>query len=172
MPNQHNINIVESLTEKLKKASSIYVTDYLGLSVEEVTELRRNFFKNGVEYTVVKNTLAKISAKNANLENIDDMLTGPTAVAITYDDPTTPAKVIKEFNKNHKLPEVKGFIFEGKIMDRDSFMQIANLPSEEELLTKLVADLSSPMTKVVFALKSSMSNFVNVLNNLKETKQS
>ena len=103
MPNQHNINIVESLTEKLKKASSIYVTDYLGLSVEEVTELRRNFFKNGVEYTVVKNTLAKISAKNADLENIDDMLTGPTAVAITYDDPTTPAKVIKEFNKNHKF---------------------------------------------------------------------
>ncbi len=62
MPNQHNINIVESLTEKLKKASSIYVTDYLGLSVEEVTELRRNFFKKGVEYIVVKNSLAKISA--------------------------------------------------------------------------------------------------------------
>ena len=74
MPNQHNINAVESLTEKFKKASSIYVTDYLGLSVEEVTELRKKFFENGVEYKVVKNTLAKISAKNAELENIDEML--------------------------------------------------------------------------------------------------
>ncbi len=172
MPNQHNINAVESLTEKFKKASSIYVTDYLGLSVEEVTELRKKFFENGVEYKVVKNTLAKISAKNAELENIDEMLSGPTAVAITYDDPTSPARIIKDFTSKRSLPEVKGFIFEGKVMDIESFTKIANLTSKEQLFTRLVADISSPMTKVVFALKNSMSNVLNVLNNLKETKQS
>lgn len=172
MPNQHNISAVEGLTDKLKKAKSIYVTDYLGLSVADVTELRRKFYESGVEYTVVKNTLAKISSKEAELADIDDMLTGPSAIAISYDDPTLPARVIKEFKKDHKLPEVKGFIFEGKVMDRVSFTQIANLPSHEELLTKLVADLSSPMTKIVLALKNSMNNMVNVLNNLKETKQS
>ncbi|MFQ6606986.1 MAG: 50S ribosomal protein L10 [Fidelibacterota bacterium] len=172
MPNPQKIDLVEGLSEKLKRATGIYVTDYLGLTVEDITELRRKLFENEIEYTVVKNTLAKISARNANLANIDDMLTGPTALALTYDDPTSPARVIKEFKQERDLPEVKGFIFEGKVMDQASFNSIANLPSRDQLLTQLIVGLSSPLTKIVFALKNSLSNVVHILNNLKETKQS
>jgi len=94
MPNKKNIEQVSELTEKLEKAKSIYFTDYLGLDVGNLTELRAEFFKNSVEYYVAKNTLLKIAADNNKIEGLDKFLNGPTAIAISYDEPTIPAKII------------------------------------------------------------------------------
>ena len=170
MPNQQNIETVDSITSKFQEATGIYFTDYLGLNVKDITELRSKFTADHVEFRVIKNTLAKLSAEKAGLEDLKDVFDGPTAVALSYDDPAVPARIIKQFRKEHDLPELKAFIFEGKLMDKAAFDLVANLPSKEILLGKLVGGLSSPMSKLASMLRDSMSSFVNVLNNLKGSK--
>ena len=125
---------------------------------------------NKVEYKVTKNTLLKLAAEKNDLTGLDKYLNKSTAIALSYDDPTSPAKVIKDFTKENDLPEVKGIVFEGEVLDGSEFKRFANVPSKEESLAKMIALLRSPLTKVAFALKSPMTSFGNVLNNLKENK--
>ena len=101
---------------------------------------------------------------------MDEVFDGPTAVAFSFEDPTVPARIIKEIKKDHDLPEMKAFVFDGKVMDKASFHAVSNLPSQEILLTKLVNGLSSPMTKLASTLNGAMSDFANVLTNLKKSK--
>jgi len=170
MPSTKNITQVEELTDKLKRAKAIYITEYLGLNVESITKLRKEFHINKVEYKVTKNTLLKLAAEKNDLAGLDKYLNKSTAIALSYDDPTSPAKVIKDFTKENDLPEVKGIVFEGEVLDGSEFKRFANVPSKEESLAKMIALLRSPLTKVAFALKSPMTSFGNVLNNLKENK--
>ncbi|MDP6966215.1 MAG: 50S ribosomal protein L10, partial [Candidatus Marinimicrobia bacterium] len=149
-----------------------YFTDYLGLDVADITDLRKKLLDGGVEYRVVKNTLVKLATQNAGIDGLNDVFEGSTAIAFSYDDATAPAKVLHEFTQTHDLPQLKAFIFEGEVMDKSVFTKIATLPSKETLLTKLVGGLSSPMSKMSSMLKSPMINIVNVLNSLKETKES
>ena len=99
MPNKKNIKSVEVLKEKLSKAKSIYFTDYLGLNVSDVTSLRKSFYESGVEYLVVKNTLLKIASSENKIKLDDDLFSGSTAIAVSYDEPVLAAKVIKNFLK-------------------------------------------------------------------------
>ena len=99
MPSNKNLEAVKNLTEKLDKANAIYFTDYLGLDVVSITKLRKEFVSNDVEFTIANNTLIKLAAKDVGIEGLDDFLNGPTAMALSYDDPTNPAKVIKNFLK-------------------------------------------------------------------------
>ena len=170
MPSQKNIDEVTQLTEKLDKATAVYFTDYLGLDVLSVTELRSEFFEASVEFKVVKNTLLKLAANNINLEGLDDFLIGSTAIAISYDEPTAPAKVLKKFTENHDKPEVKAILFDGELLDGSEYKKFANLPTKDELLTKLVVILNSPITLLARTLFSPMTIFVNGLNNLKIKK--
>ena len=170
MPNQHNIQMVEFYSDKFQKASAVYFTDYLGLDVKDITDLRKRFTADGIEFNVIKNTLAKLSVHNAGIQGLDEVFDGPTAVAFSFEDPTVPARIIKEFKKDHDLPEMKAFVFDGKVMDKASFHAVSNLPSQEILLTKLVNGLSSPMTKLASTLNGAMSDFANVLTNLKKSK--
>lgn len=170
MPNSKNIELLAELKDKLSRAKAVYFTDYLGLDVSSITDLRSQFFNADVEYTVAKNTLLKIAAKENNIEGIDKFLTGPTAIAISYDEPSSPAKVIMAFSKEHNKPNVKGILFEGNVLSGDEFQRIANLPSKPELLSQLVSMFQSPLTKLVGTLSAPMMNTVNVLNNLKEQK--
>tara|TARA_Y100001970_G_scaffold268823_1_gene360530 strand:- start:158 stop:676 length:519 start_codon:yes stop_codon:yes gene_type:complete len=170
MPSTKNINQLEELTDKLSRAKAIYITEYLGLNVEDITKLRKDFHSSEVEYKVTKNTLLKLAAEKNNLKGLDQYLNKSTAIALSYDDPTTPAKVIKNFTKENDLPEVKGIVFEGEVLDGSEFKRFANIPTKEESLAKMIALLRSPLTKVVWALKSPMSNFGNILNNLKDNK--
>ena len=147
MPNKQNLEIVDFFSQKFEKASGIYFTDYLGLSVKDITELRSKLTNDGIEFCVIKNTLAEISSKNAGMSGLESVFKGPTAVLFAYDDPTIPARIIKEFRKNHELPEVKAFVLDRKVMDKSSFAAVANLPTREVLLTKFVSGLSSPMSK-------------------------
>ena len=170
MPNKKNISNVKELTDKLSRAKSIYFTDYLGLNVSDVTSLRKKFFDSNVEYLVVKNTLLKIASDQNKIRLGDELFSGSTAIAISYDEPVLAAKVIKDFLKDHDLPSIKGVLFEGSYLPASEFEKIANLPSKEESLTKIVVMLKSPVQNIVNLLNSPMVKLVNVLNGLKETK--
>ncbi len=170
MPSQKNLDEVTQLTEKLDKATAVYFTDYLGLDVSSITELRSEFFKASVEFKVVKNTLLKLAAKNINLEGLDDFLVGSTAIAISYDEPTAPAKVLKKFTEDHDKPEVKAILFDGEVLEGSEYKKFANLPTKDELLTKLVMMLNSPITMLARTLNAPMTNLVSGLNNLKNEK--
>ena len=170
MPNKKNISNVKDLTDKLSRAKSIYFTDYLGLNVSDVTSLRKKFFDSNVEYLVVKNTLLKIASDQNEISLGDELFSGSTAIAISYDEPVLAAKVIKGFLKDHDLPSIKGILFEGSYLPASDFEKIANLPSKEESLAKIIVMLKSPLQNIVNLLNSPMIKLVNVLNGLKETK--
>ena len=170
MPNQKNISTVKELSDKLSRAKSIYFTDYLGLNVSDVTSLRKKFFESGIEYLVVKNTLLRIASGESKLELGDELFYGSTAIAISYDEPVSAAKIIKGFLKDHDLPNIKGILFEGSYLPASEFSKISNLPSKEESLTKFVVMLKSPVQNIANLLSSPMVSLVNVLNGLKKSK--
>ena len=172
MPSNKNLESVKSLTEKLDKAKAIYFTDYLGLDVVSITKLRKEFVSNDVEFTIAKNTLIKLAAKDVGMDGIDDFLSGPTAMAVSYEDPTNPAKVIKDFLKDFDKPAVKGMILDGQVFPAEEFDKIANLPSKEQLLSKLVGMLNSPLSKLSSTLGSPVSGLLGTLEQLNSKKGS
>jgi len=170
MPNKKNISSVVDLSEKLSKAQSIYFTNYLGLNVSDVTSLRKKFYENGVEYLVVKNTLLKIASSKNKIELGDELFSGSTAIALSYDEPVKAAKIIKEFLKDHELPTVKGVLFEGAFLDSSQFDKIANLPSKDESLTRLAIMLKSPVQSFSNLLSSPILSLLNVLRGIERSK--
>ena len=170
MPSKKNINNAKVLTEKLSRAKSIYFTDFLGLDVSDVTSLRKKFFESGIDYLVVKNTLLKIASLENKIELNDEIFSGSTAVAVSYDEPAEAAKIIKDFLKDHDLPSVKGILFEGSFLGSEQFDKIANLPGKDESLTKLVMMLNSPVQNLANLLSSPMVNLVNVLKGVEKNK--
>jgi large subunit ribosomal protein L10 len=170
MPSIKNLETVKSLTEKLGKANAIYFTDYLGLDVVSITKLRKEFVSNDIEFTIAKNTLIKLAAKDAGMQGLDKFLNGPTAMALSYNDPTNPAKVIKNFLKDFDKPAVKGMILDGQVFEGEEFEKIASLPSKEQLLSKLVGMLNSPMSKLSSTLGSPVSGLLGALEQLNSKK--
>ena len=170
MPSQKNQDEVTQLMEKLEKANAVYFTDFLGLDVPSITELRTEFFKASIEFKVAKNTLLKLAAKNINLEGLDDFLVGSTAIAISYDEPTLPAKILKKFTEDHDKPKVKAILFDGEVLKGSEYLKFASLPTKDESLTMLVMMLNSPITILARTLSAPMTNLVNGLNNLKNDK--
>ena len=170
MPSSKNIEQVKELKETFSKAKAIYFTEYHGLNVGDITKLRSEFFKADVGYKVAKNTLIKLAAEQNKISGLDEVLIGSTAIAIAYNEPVAPAKVIKEFTKDNDLPTVKGILFDGEFLPGEEFKKLANMPSKEELLSQLVAMLNSPLQKLVSTLIAPIQNAVGVLNNLKEKK--
>tara|TARA_Y100001936_G_C15983315_1_gene618025 strand:- start:21 stop:539 length:519 start_codon:yes stop_codon:yes gene_type:complete len=171
MANERKIDIVKDTTEKLKNSSGVYFTKYTGIDVPTITKLRKSFRENDVDYTVTKNTLTKLAAKDAGLEGLfDEILTGQVGIAYS-DDPTAPAKVIKSFKKeNDDLLEILGLFFDGKLYSSDKYKEFANMPSKEESLAKMIMMINQPMTKFVSTLNGSIGSLLGVLNNLKNTK--
>ena len=170
MPSNKNLKEVKSLTEKLDKANAIYFTDYLGLDVVSITKLRKEFVSKDVEFTIAKNTLIKLAAKDVGIDGLDEFLSGPTAIALSYNDPTGPAKVIKSFLKDFDKPSVKGMILDGQIFQAEEFEKIANLPTREQLLSQLVGMLNSPMSKLSSTLGSPLSGLLGTLKQLNSKK--
>ena len=170
MPNKKNIDDLKSLTDSMGKAKAVYFTEFHGLDVGSITRLRGEFYKAGVEYRVAKNTLLKLAAKQNNIDGLDSLLKGSTAIAISYDEPVSPAKIIKEFTSDNDLPNVKGILFDGDLLPGEDFKRLADMPSKEELLSKLLSLLHSPLQKLLMTVDSPMQKFVRGLNVLKEKK--
>ena len=170
MPNLKNIEKVKELSGSFKKAKAIYFTEYHGLNVEQITKLRIMFFKENIEYKVAKNTLIKIALKDSEISDLNNSLSGAPAVAVAYDEPVSPAKIIKEFRKDFDLPNVKGILFEGQYFEGEHYKKFADLLSKEELVSKFAIMLNSPMSKLLSTINAPMQNLVGLLNSLKQTK--
>lgn len=146
--------VVQEIADKLQRASACIVVDYRGLRVDEVTELRDKFRAAGVDYKVYKNTLVRrAAAQVGSMEKFDDVnLIGTNAIAFSYDDPMTPAKIINDFAKTHPKLEFKMGYVEGEFYEAEGLKQLAGIPSKEELIAKLLGSLKAPMSNFVYLL--------------------
>ena len=173
MPTPQKTAIINELTRKFQDSSGIYLTKYTGMNVAQATDLREQFRKNEVSYFVSKNTLTKIAAKNAGYEDkLDDLLSGQIGIAYVSNDPTAPARVIRNFEKMNKDAslEVVGLVFEGELFTPDKYKELADLPTRDELLAKFVGSINQPMTKLAGTLSGAMSKLSMVLSSLKANK--
>lgn len=149
--------IVAELTEKLKNAASGVIVDYKGINVEQDTNLRKSFREAGVEYSVIKNTLLRFAVKEAGLSELENVLEGTTALAISNDDEVAPAKVFKDFLKDNAGLEIGGFkagFSDGKVLSVAEVEELANIPSREVLITKVACGLNSIIASLAFAIKA------------------
>ena len=164
MPNQKNIEVVENLTNKFRNSSALYFTKYTGMNVDQAASLRMKFIDNDVDFLVSKNTLSKIAAKNAGFDNLfDSILSGQIAIAYANSDPTSPARVIKDFSKENESFEVVGLYFDGYLYDPSKYKELANLPTKDVLLAKFVYALNSPMSKMALLLNASMTKLAGTI---------
>ncbi|MEI6286503.1 MAG: 50S ribosomal protein L10 [Bacillota bacterium] len=163
--------IVVELKQKFSAAKGAVLTDYKGLTVAQDTKLRRKMRDAGVEYRVIKNTMARLAADELGITGMSAILEGTTAVALSYTDPVAPAKVISEFVKEVKTYKVKGGILDGKFIDIDGVKTLANLPSRDVLLAMVCGTLQAPIAGFVRALQGNISNLVYALNAVREQKE-
>lgn len=146
--------VVAEIKEKLVAAKSVVLIDYRGLTVAEVTELRNQCRKAGVEYAVLKNTMVNLAAKEAGIEGLDEFLKGPTAVAFGMEDAVAPAKVLTEFIKKTKKTEVKCGLLDGQILDAAGVEALAAIPSREVLIAKIMGSMMSAVSKFVYVVEA------------------
>jgi len=151
---QEKMQLVADVAGKMKESAATVLTDYRGLTVAEVTELRRKLREAGIEFRVVKNTLIRRATAIAELTELDEHLTGPTAIAFSKDDAVAPAKVIMEFAKTNENLKVKAGIVEGKVVGFDQIKALADLPSREGLLSMLLSVLQAPIRNFALAVKA------------------
>lgn len=145
---------VNEVVEKMNAANSLVVVDYLGLSVAEVTELRKQLREAGVEFKVIKNTIMRRALDSQDLEYHEEVFQGPTAVAFGMEDAVAPAKILSDFAKKAEALELKGGILEGKVLSKEEIQQIAKLPNREGLLSMLLSVLQAPVRNVAYAVKA------------------
>ncbi len=163
--------LVAELHEKLQRATAAILTDYKGLNVAEITTLRDNLAAQGVEFKVVKNTLMRIAAKGTGAELVESLLKGTNAVAIAYDDPSVPAKILKAFGKQNEKLKVKGGVLGTRVLTVEDVLALADLPTREELLAKLLGTLHAVPTALVRVLSGVPRAFVGVLAAIQREKE-
>ena len=144
--------VVEQIRQDLSNAKAAILVDYRGLTVEEDTALRRNLRQAGVKYQVLKNTLIKRAADMLGEEALDPYLNGPTAVAFSFDDPVAPAKIVNDCIKSTKKMEMKAGFVEGKFCDAKELAAIAELPSKEMLIAKILGSFNAPICNFLYCL--------------------
>lgn len=145
---------VNEIVEKMNAANSIVVVDYLGLSVAQVTELRKQLREAGVEFKVIKNTIMRRVLDTLELNYHEEVFQGPTAVAFGMEDAVAPAKILSDFAKTADALELKGGVIEGKVLSKDEIKKIAQLPNREGLLSMLLSVLQAPVRNVAYAVKA------------------
>ena len=158
---------IDALTAKLAEARAIYVTDYQGLTVGKVTDLRRRLRKAGVEYVVVKNTLALRALQAASVPGLEAHVTGPTAFALSQGDAAIAAKVLTDFAKEFEKPSLKAAIVDGRAVSPEQVKRLAQLPPREVLLGELAGALQAPLAGFVGALTGLLSTFVGAVEALR-----
>ncbi len=162
---------VAELKDLLTSSKGVVLVDYCGLTVAEDTELRSKMREAGVKYMVAKNTFIRIAAKEAGIEGLDAYLEHNTAVAFSAEDPVAPAKILNDFSKDHKALEIKAGILDGKVIGLDEVKAVAELPSREELLAKLVGSMQAPISGLVNVLQGTIRNFVYTLEAVRQKKE-
>lgn len=162
--------IINDLSQTFKSSPSIFVVEYKGLSVKEIEKLRKGVKNANADLKVVKNSLLKKASEETDIEKINDLFQGPTAVAICEEDSPKVAKVFVDSLDDLPALKIKGGIVEGKVVDFEEIKQISKLPSREELISKFITLLSVPMSNVATTLKQMQTKVVYVLNAVKDKK--
>lgn len=178
MPSQKNVSAVKDLESKLMGAQAVYLADYAGLTVKEQTMLRDKVREAGGELVIAKNRLLKIAIKNTLYEQdglpreFEEFLRGPSATLFATGDPIAPLKALVDFAKKQEqeLPKVKSGILDKKVLSITEVLQLAALPSRQELLAKLLSTLSNPARNLVSVLSAPTRNLVYALSAIKERK--
>lgn len=167
--------LVQEISDKFSEAKSFFLTDFSGLNVEQVTELRNKFRESSVDYQVIKNTLSELALKNIGITNIHKYLTGPTAIAFSYAEPGAPAKIISDFLKAHRettKPEIKLCILEREILTPAETKELIDLPPREVLIARVLGGLNAPISGLVGSLNGLISKLVRTLKAVEEQKSS
>ena len=162
---------IEELREKLSSARSAVLTDFRGLSVAEITELRTLLRKSAVEYTVVKNTLARIAVKDTGLAGLSGYLEGPTAIAVSRADPVAASRILATWSKNRPTFVVKGGMVEGKLVSPAEIAALASLPSREVLLARMAGAFQGPLQALVSVLAGSLRALASTLDQVRAQKE-
>ncbi|MCM3719741.1 50S ribosomal protein L10 [Fictibacillus phosphorivorans] len=146
--------VVSTIAEKLKNSQSTILVDYRGLTVAEVTELRKSLRDAGIEFKVYKNSMVVRAAEENNLNELSEHLTGPTAIAFSNDDVVAPAKILNDFAKTHEALEIKAGVIEGRIASLEEVKALAELPSRDGLLSMVLSVLQAPIRNFALATKA------------------
>ncbi|WP_422658467.1 50S ribosomal protein L10 [Paenibacillus sp. EC2-1] len=145
---------VDVITSKFRESATVVVADYRGLNVAQVTELRKQLREAGIEFQVLKNSLLRRATAAAELTELDEALTGPTAVAFSTEDVVAPAKILNDFAKKNDALELKGAVVEGRVIGVDEIKALAELPSRDGLLSMLLSVLQAPVRNFALAVKA------------------
>jgi len=146
--------LVTEITEKFRDSESAILVDYRGLDVAQITELRKNLRDEGVDYKVYKNTMTRRAVEAAELEGLDDIIVGPTAIAFGKEDVVAPARILNNFAKENEALEIKGGVIEGEVATLDQIKELATLPDHDGLLSMLLSVLQAPMRNMAYATKA------------------
>ncbi len=171
MAKPEKVAAVAQIREDLQASQAVFVTDYRGMTVAQMTELRRKLREVGAEYRVVKNTLTRWAAAEVNAEALEPLLVGPTAVAFAKEDPVGAAKALNEFAKETKILEIRGGWLEGQLMTVDDVQALADLPPREVLLAQVVGGIQAPIAGFVSVLQGTLRSLVYALNAVREQKE-
>ena len=161
---------IEYFKKQFEQAKVAIVTDYRGLSVDEITQLRRALQKENSDFTVTKNTLCKIASKGTNFEAIESLMQGPNAIAFGFGDEVSAAKVVAKFIKENKKGEIIGGVMEGNLLNADEAKKLANIPSREELYAKVLGSINSPASGIVYGVNGVMSALVRAIDAVAKQK--
>ncbi len=164
MPTAEKKQVVEQFEKKVREAKAVVVTSFVGMKTVEFNELRAKLRPLQSDYSVVKNSLTRLALKNAGLEELANVLEGPSAIVIERGDPVSSTKVLFDFAKTHEAIKIKGGVFDGKVVTDKQLKAIASLPSREVLLATLLGSLQATAINLVSVLQAPMRDLVNVLD--------
>ena len=161
---------VDAIKQKVEKAQVAILTEYKGYSVEEITKLRRAIQKDGGDYMVTKNTLAKLAVQGTEYEVLVDLLKGPVAIAFGFEDQVAPAKAVSKFIKESKKGAILGGCLDGKLLSAKEAEDLAKLPSKEELYAKILGSINSPASGIANSINAVMAGLTRAMAAVRDQK--
>jgi large subunit ribosomal protein L10 len=172
MPRPDKVAVVDEVSRRLSESTATVLTEYRGLSVDDLAELRAKLRETDASYRVVKNTLTRLAAQDAGFDIPNDILVGPTAVTFCAGDPVATAKVLRAFSKQHPELVIKGGVLDGRVLDAAETSRLAELESREELLARLAGMMQSLIAQPARLAQANLSKFARLLAALQDKKAS
>lgn len=164
--------VVDDLATKMDSAVALYLTDFTGISVKGMTDLRARLRDAGVEYVVVKNTLARRALDGLDLPDIAEFFTGPTGLVVGREDAVSAAKILDDFAKEHDdRPQIKAGVVERKTVSREQISRLAKLPPKEQLLAELAGAMQAPMAQLAYVMQAPLNEFAGLLEALRAERE-
>ncbi|MEW6509975.1 MAG: 50S ribosomal protein L10 [Bacteroidota bacterium] len=171
MKREEKEEIVAEVAATVRRANGLFFTDFSGLTVGQATELRREFYKAGVEYRVVKNTLIQKALEQVTgYDTVVDRLTGPTGVAFAFTDPVAPAKIIQKFTEKHSKLSLKVCVLDRQVYDGSKLKELASLPTKNEMMASILGSVQAPLAGVPQVIQSVLGDLVGVIEAIEKKK--